>query len=150
MNGEETVFGEKTALGNEQTPLNHEHKPVEAAVEVTQHATHVVEAAVVEASPPLAQVVLEVLSTGPSNPAVAAESSTVETEEVRKRPHLNPSVEDHQTRAVGSIGAEVETEAVALAAAAAAQTEAALSSRAPLGQIELPPKQLTLDDGLEQ
>ena len=165
MNGEETVFGEKTVLGNEQTPLNHEHKTVEAAAEVTQHVTHaveaavveaavveaaVVEAAVVEASPPLAEAVHEVLSTGPTDPAVAAESSPVQIEEVRKRPVLNPSVEDHQTRAVGSIGAEVETEAVALAAAAAAQTEAALSSRAPLGQIELPPKQLTLDDGLEQ
>ena len=77
-------------------------------------------------------------------------TDTAQTDEARKRPVLNPSVEDHSTRAVGSIGAEVETEAAAIAAAAAAQSEAAISSNGPVGQIELPPKQVALEDGLEQ
>ena len=86
--------------------------------------------------------------------AVASASAPTEhapaaSEEPRKKPVLNPNVDDQSLRAVGSIGAEVETEAAALAAAAAAQTEAIISS-GPVGQIELPPKQMALEGGLEQ
>ena len=77
------------------------------------------------------------------------EHAPAASEEPRKKPVLNPNVDDQSLRAVGSIGAEVETEAAALAAAAAAQTEAIISS-GPVGQIELPPKQMTLEGGLEQ
>ncbi len=71
-------------------------------------------------------------------------------EESRKRPVLNPKIEDHETRAVGSIGSEVETAAAAIAAASAAQSASETQTSGPVGQIELPPIQTTLDDGLEQ
>jgi len=78
-----------------------------------------------------------------SNPPVDAAS-----EETRKRPVLNPTVDDHQVRAVGSIGAEVESEATAVAAAAAEQAAASADS-VPKGPVELPPKQEALDNNLE-
>ena len=71
-------------------------------------------------------------------------------DEVRKRPVLNPSTDDHQTRAVGSIGSVVETEAVAIAAAAAAQSAGDTVFSGPVGQIALPPRQMTLDEVLEK
>ena len=157
MNGEETVPVIEQAH-TEQTVSHAVHG--EAAAHETVVASPVAEvvAAAVETSGNAAAAVVEPIA---HTAAVAAavtveptapsgESAAVVSEEPRKRPVLNPNLDEHQTRAVGSIGAEVETEAVAVAAAAAAQTEAAITSRGPVGQIELPPKQVSLDDGLEQ
>ena len=168
MNGEETMSG------NSQAQAAHEASPEAAVAETTvssETAKHVAEGAshladtVPQAAEALSNVAESVshiadaafhmadkVSHGQTvvQPPAAEPAVATSTEEPRKRPVLNPSVEDHQTRAVGSIGAEVETEAEAVAAAAAAQTEAVLNSTGPVGQIELPPKQVSLDDGLEQ
>lgn len=80
------------------------------------------------------------------SPTVAETSPTADAE-ARKRPVLNPTVDGHQGRAVGSIGAEVESE---VAAAASAQAAAEAVARATGTQVELPPKHVALDDGLEQ
>ena len=168
MNGEETMSG------NSQAQAAHEASPEAAVAETTvssETAKHVAEGAshladtVPQAAEALSNVAESVshiadaafhmadkVSHGQTvvQPPAAEPAVATSTEEPRKRPVLNPSVEDHQTRAVGSIGAEVETEAEAVAAAAAAQPEAVLNSTGPVGQIELPPKQVSLDDGLEQ
>lgn len=68
--------------------------------------------------------------------------------EPRKRPLLNPTVEDQQVRAIGSIGSAVETPPPPGTPTAAAAAPSVID--APVGQIELPPKQLSLDLGLEQ
>ena len=141
MNGEETV-------------------PVVAQGQAEQTVSHAIHGDATASETVVVSPVAEVIAAAEahSDVAVAAvepiakpvEAAAAAVEETRKRPVLNPNVDEHQTRAVGSIGAEVETEAVAVAAAAAAQTEAAITSRGPVGQIELPPKQVSLDDGLEQ
>lgn len=92
-------------------------------------------------------------STGEACPATGntdAHPSTAEatSEESRKRPVLNPDVDSHQTRPVGSIGAAVETEAAA--SATAVQAAAIAMPDRPIGQIELPPKQESLEDSLEK
>lgn len=81
-------------------------------------------------------------------PVVVEESSP--DAEARKRPVLNPTVDGHQNRAVGSIGSDVESEAEAISAAAAAQVSADGSARGGGKQAELPPKQVDLEGGLEQ
>ena len=165
MNGEETVpvieqaqaeqtvthaeLGESVA--NETVVVPPVAEVISAAAEACANAavaaavpvenTAEVAAAVVEETTQQGHTVQQVMV-----PQVEVASATVE--EPRKRPVLNPNVDEHQTRAVGSIGAEVETEAVALAAAA--ESAAVIASSGPVGQIELPPKQMSLDDGLEQ
>ncbi len=137
MNGEETV------------PVV-EQVQAEQTVGHAGHSEAVVSETVVV--PPVADVVSAAAETIVNSVATAVEPNAVTTEvaaeEPRKRPVLNPTVDENQIRAVGSIGAEVETEAVALAAAA--ESAAVIASSGPVGQIELPPKQLSLDDGLEQ
>ena len=144
MSGEETMPVESQAQATDV--VNQGAAPELAAAVVNQTAEAAVsptaDAPVV--SDAAATTVVDVIPAHVE--AVAAEST--ESDEARKRPVLNPTVDDHNLRAVGSIGAEVETEAVA--AAAAAQTEAVIASSGPVGQIELPPKQVTLDDGLEK
>ncbi|HEY0984057.1 S1 RNA-binding domain-containing protein [Schlesneria sp.] len=78
-----------------------------------------------------------------------SETAAATGEEARKKPVLNPDVSGQSSRAVGSIGAEVESEAATLAAAAAAQAQTNTAS-GPIGHIELPPKQVALDDSLEK
>ena len=139
MNGEETMPRDDQAqathtISNEQP----ESKTVETTVVAgeTQHVTATSDV------PANAGDVVAIVP--PDAPTVA------ESDETRKRPVLNPDVDEHQTRAVGSIGSEVETEEAAMAAAAAAQSSAAITSGGPVGLIELPPKQMSLDDGLEK
>ena len=122
-------------------PHRHHHVPVLESVIVAEAVP-----VVAETTESSAAVSVDVSVSA----ATPDESVVGQTEEARKRPVFNPSTEDFQTRAVGSIGAEVETEATAIAAAAAAQSEAAISSSGPVGQIELPPKEMSLDDGLEK
>ena len=157
MNGEETVPVIEQAHA-EQTVSHAVHGEATAhETVVASPVAEVIAAAVETSANPAVAVVEPIAHTAQVATAVTAEPTTpsvesvaVVNEETRKRPVLNPNVDEHQTRAVGSIGAEVESEAVAVAAAAAAQTEAAITSRGPVGQIELPPKQVSLDDGLEQ
>lgn len=131
MNGEETMpvdpQAQATHDANQQTTDQHAVAAPDATAPAAASSTNEVSATSVDSS---------------------TDSST-SSEEARKRPILNPSVGDLQTRAVGSIGAAVETEAEAVAAAAAAQAEAG-SASIPLGQVELPPKQESLEVGLEQ
>ena len=140
MNGEETVPGV-------------EQVQAEQTVAHTEPAATVVSETVVV--PPVAEVISTAGETIANAAAAAVEPiantadvSAAAVEEPRRRPVLNPTVDENQIRAVGSIGSEVETEAVALAAAA--ESAAVVASSGPVGQIELPPKQMSLDDGLEQ
>ena len=83
-----------------------------------------------------------------SDPAATSGPEATSGEDARKRPVLNPTVDHQQSKAVGSIGSAVETEEVA--AAAAAQVAAEAKANAPVGQIELPPREVPLEDGLEK
>lgn len=116
-------------------------------------AVQTVDQTVVSDTQPVAETtptkVEEAASQAEPAPVDASATETV-VEEPRKRPFLNPSVDEHQTRPVGSIGSEVESEAATIASAAAAQTAAVAMHDGPVGQVELPPKQESLDDGLEK
>jgi predicted RNA-binding protein with RPS1 domain len=154
MIGEETMPGDSQAQATHA--VSHDAAP-ETAVTATA-MEHTVATPVADVVSPVAEVVAPAAEAvaKPAEETVTESAPPSETsdatasEEARKRPVLNPNTDDHSTRAVGSIGAEVETEAVAVAAAAAAQSEAAISSNGPVGQIELPPKLVALEDGLEQ
>jgi small subunit ribosomal protein S1 len=129
------MIGEETVPQDAQTQVAETTSPAVVADTVAVDSTPAVSA-------------LNVAEVPQAPESLADESANVSADEPRKRPVLNPSVDDHQTRAVGSIGSEVESEATAVAAAAEAM-EAVVAS-GPVGQIELPPKQLLLDDGLEK
>ncbi len=130
--------------GEETTPLNGQ-----AHAETTECPAVVPESQTVGAAAAATAGPAPVVSEDSKTTQVAVEScSEAEREEPRKRPVLNPTVDDHQTRAVGSIGSEVETEAMALAAAS--EATAAVVASGPIGQIELPPKNESLEDGLEK
>ena len=132
MNGEETTPPIGQPGADATTP------------EVTTEASPM-ESYPVESSP--------VMSSEPesaTNDTATDAASTSPEADARKRPVLNPTIEGHQDRAVGSIGAEVESEADAIAAAATAQASSDAISQAASAHVELPPKHLALDDSLEQ
>lgn len=92
-------------------------------------------------------------STSSCSTAQQTESSTDPSgEEPRKRPVLNPTVDENQVKAVGSIGSSVTAEADAEAAAIVSDTAQAMAAApaGPVGQVELPPKEQSLDDSLEK
>ena len=115
MNGEETMSGD----GQVHAAQTASHEPTAsvtvepAAVIHETSGTHDPKESV--ACPSHAVATAE--SIAPADPLEVTPS-----DEARRRPILNPNVDESSaTRAVGSIGSEVETEAVAVAAAAAAQ-----------------------------
>lgn len=137
---------------DETVPLNGPTQVVEQAV-IQQTATIDPEpAAETQMANPQTTTLEAVTSVTPGADSPAINDSTSasdrKSDESRKRPLLNPTVEDHQAKAVGSIGSEVETEA--MAAAAAEQAAIVNAASAPVGQIELPPKEVDLDVGLEK
>jgi predicted RNA-binding protein with RPS1 domain len=157
MNGEETMSGNSEAQATHVT--SHETAPVATAAPPTEthHAADAASAVIasdVAAIEPTSHHAPAVDSAPAATLAAPADPSlnhdgTVSGDESRKKPVLNPNVEDHQTRPVGSIGAAVETDEV-LAAAATAMSDAVVVPSGPVGQIELPPKQVALEDGLEK
>ena len=144
MIGEETMSGEiqahaSPAMSPEQIAANLMES--EGAAQIAVHApSQPIEAPLAPAEP---QVALT------PEPVTDVAAKLPEDDESRKRAILKPNVDDHQTRAVGSIGSEVETEEEAIAAAAAAQSSSEIAAGGPVGQIELP-QQMSLDDGLEK
>ncbi len=160
MNGEETMSGN----GQTQNGQTHDGQ-VQSAQTISHDLTAGATMNSAAAIPAIAANVAVEANVAAASIAIAAAHSVSQThdalgqsdqsdassgDEVRKRPVLNPSTDDHQTRAVGSIGSVVETEAVAIAAAAAAQSAGDTVSSGPVGQIALPPRQMTLDEVLEK